>query len=75
MVTKYVGVFCVYCHRFISLDSYSVERSEQIGVEFRMYPGDTLPCPHCGGVCAYQQPDVAHSTSLDGTEPQYPHRG
>jgi DNA-directed RNA polymerase subunit RPC12/RpoP len=74
MITKYVGIFCAHCSRFILVDSYSVERPEQIGVELRMNAGDVITCPYCGEKCAYQQPDVAHSASPDGTEPQYPHK-
>jgi len=74
MITKYVGVFCVRCKRFINLNSHQVQRSEIIGTDFDLSSAPVIPCPHCDEVCAYRQEDVAHSTSLDGREPQYPHR-
>ena len=75
MVTKYVGVFCVRCRRFLVQGSHQVERSEIIGADFDISSAPVIPCLHCGEVCTYSQEDVAHSTSPEGTEPQYPHRG
>jgi len=74
MVTKYVGVRCVRCKRFIVLGSHQVQRAEIIGTDFDITSAPMIPCKHCGEVCAYSQEDVAHSTSPDGTEPQHPHR-
>jgi hypothetical protein len=82
MVTKYVGVHCARCKRFMrqrghdgSYITYEVESPEFIGVECDISSLTNLTCPHCGDVRAYSQEDVAHSTSPEGTDPQYPHRG
>jgi hypothetical protein len=75
MVTKYVGVFCVRCRRFLVQASHQVECPEIIGADFDVSSGPVFPCLHCGEVCTYSQKDVAHSISPEGTDPQYPHRG
>ena len=73
VITKYVGVRCDRCKKFIVLSSHQVERAEQIGADFDISTAPKIRCPHCGEVCAYSVADVAHSTSPDGTNPQYPH--
>ena len=74
MVTKYVGVFCIRCKRFMVQSSHEVERPEIIGANLDISPVTDLRCEHCGEVCGYRQENVAHSTSPDGTNTQYPHR-
>ncbi len=76
MITKYYGVFCAHCRQFMEINSYQVERPEQIAVTFIFIRDEPveLPCPKCGLKCAYKKEDVAHSTSQDGSEPQYPER-
>ena len=73
MITKYVGVRCVKCKKFIIMSSHQVERAEQIGTNFDISTAPEIRCPHCGDVCAYSMADVAHSASPDGANAQYPH--
>src|SRR5208283_3971420 len=75
VITKYVGVRCARCKKFIVLSSHQVERPEQIGTDFDISSAPEIRCPHCGDVCAYSVVDVAHSTSPDGSNPQYPYPG
>jgi hypothetical protein len=78
MITKYQGVFCVAsdCRRFIpQLTPYQVERPEQIQDSWMWFePTVPITCPHCGDKCHYTKFDVAHVTSLDGANPQFPNR-
>lgn len=76
MLDKYYGVFCANhsCRRFIVRGAYRVHRPEEIGVHLTLEHLTEFRCPKCGNISAYQQSDVAHSISPDGTEPQYPHR-
>jgi 5-methylcytosine-specific restriction endonuclease McrA len=76
MITKYVGVFCVSpkCGRFNVLTKYEVARAEQIGTDCRLWP-EEYSCVYCGDRCFHRDDVIVHSLSLDGREPQYPHRG
>ena len=71
MVTKYYGVFCARCHRFIVISSYAAEHPEVIGVQFRVpAEGQTLRCSQCELDCTYTEADIFHSSSPDGKQHQ-----
>ena len=74
MVTKYVGVFCARCKRFLVVSTHQVERPEMIGAHLDLSPVTNLRCDSCDFACGYRMEDVAHSLSLDGSQPQYPNR-
>lgn len=73
MVTKYYGCFCVYCKQFMAINSYEVERPEEVRVHFRAQKhGEPLTCPHCNESCVYLDDRIAHSLSPNGDNPHYP---
>jgi hypothetical protein len=76
MLTKYIGVFCHDCGRFIEITRYPAKYPEYIRFDFGLDAGTEIHCTNaeCGHLLAYSNRDVAHSSSPDGSHPVFPFR-
>ncbi len=72
MVSKYFGVLCKHCDRFILKGAYPAQHPEQVQ-RVSLSPHN-IECPACGNVSTYFESDVAHSFFLDGRNAFYPDR-
>jgi hypothetical protein len=63
MFSKWYGVHCVKCGHFIPINpnSYTVNRLEEIGVDFSPQHAENFRCSVCESVCAYRKEDVVHT--------------
>lgn len=66
MITKYYGVDCLDCGKFIVLSSYQAQKdSDSVDVDLGH---DAIGCPHCGAGCVRVNSEVRHAFSPDGTQ-------